>query len=422
MKTTVNKRLNETYHIEVLENGLSVLIWEKPEFAKSFFGLATNFGALHLSEEVDGVLNNFHSGIAHFLEHKMFENEDHSDVMNTFTALGCSVNAFTSYNETLYYFTSSNDDLKKPLNLLLDFVQQFKVSKASVEKEKGIIDSEYKMYQQMPGSKLIHSLFEGLFHNYPLNQDISGDSENIMAISAQELELAHSYNYHPNNMLLVAVSKLNPKEILEIIKKNQSQKEFIKIKEIKKVFPVEPLQVKQKYQEIKMNLAQGKIAMGYKFKPDSLVGSGLIKRNLIFKMFCDANFTSTNNIYQKWLNDKIINDSFMADAEVSERAMFFLLINDDINDNWSKTMDDYLQTVLKKPITDQLLSQLKKRLIGKFIRDFDQVEEIAISAMQFHWQGVELPEVLELIESIKVEDFNFIRELDWTNKAILKII
>ena len=154
MKRITNERYQETYYTETLENGLRVVLWYKPGYARSLFMMATPLGAMDLiQEDAQGNTYSYPAGIAHFLEHKMFEKQD-QDVMNEFSRMGANVNAFTSYNETAYYFSTSGS-IEGPLDLLLDFVQQLDISDASVEKEKGIIVSELNMYQQMSDSRLL---------------------------------------------------------------------------------------------------------------------------------------------------------------------------------------------------------------------------------------------------------------------------
>ena len=160
MKKHYNERYDETYFEETLDNGLRVVIWYKPNFQNSQFLFATPYGALDFKQkDALGNVIEFPSGIAHFLEHKMFESKQ-GDVMELFSQLGANVNAFTSYNETVYYFSTTNKEVKQELNFLLDFVQSLEITEASVEKEKGIIIQELNMYLQMPDSRLLFESFK----------------------------------------------------------------------------------------------------------------------------------------------------------------------------------------------------------------------------------------------------------------------
>ena len=225
MKRITNERYQETYYTETLENGLRVVLWHKPGYARSLFMMATPLGAMDLiQEDAQGNTYSYPAGIAHFLEHKMFEKQD-QDVMNEFSRMGANVNAFTSYNETAYYFSTSGA-IEGPLDLLLDFVQQLDISDASVEKEKGIIVSELNMYQQMSDSRLLMETYQSLFHEHPLKYDIGGDENSVRSTTRQQLEACYQRNYHPSTMMLVGVSGKDPEQIMEQIRRNQRSKQF----------------------------------------------------------------------------------------------------------------------------------------------------------------------------------------------------
>ena len=145
--------------------------------------------------------------------------------MSAFTEVGASVNAFTSYEETVYYFSTSND-LEKPLNMLLDFVGELKISEDSVEKEKGIIIQELRMYAQMPDSRLVNETYRSLFVEHPFSNDIGGSEESVTSITKDHLELCYRLNYHPQRMLLVVASGEEPERIFDLVDKNHSKKTF----------------------------------------------------------------------------------------------------------------------------------------------------------------------------------------------------
>lgn len=193
MKTIRNERYQESYDVETLDNGLRVVIWHKPGYARSLFMMATPLGAMDICQvDEHGTQCVYPAGIAHFLEHKMFEKKDR-DVMDDFSRMGASVNAFTSYGETAYYFSTS-EDVREPLNLLLDFVQDLDISDASVEKEKGIIVSELNMYLQMSDNRLLMETYKSLFHEHPLKYDIGGDEESVRSITRTQLEECYARN------------------------------------------------------------------------------------------------------------------------------------------------------------------------------------------------------------------------------------
>ena len=225
MKKIVNERYKESYVEETLSNGLHVVLWQKPDYQKSLFMMATPLGALDI-EQVDSKGNNyrFPAGIAHFLEHKMFETKE-GDIMEEFSKMGANVNAFTSYTETVYYFTCASD-VEKPLNLLLDFVQELNISEASVEKEKGIIIQELNMYKQMSDSRLLNETYASLFSKHPLRYDIGGDDKSVSSTTVEDLRNCYHLNYHPQRMVLVGVCSDDPKRIMEIYTQKPGREAF----------------------------------------------------------------------------------------------------------------------------------------------------------------------------------------------------
>lgn len=423
MEKIKQTRFDEVYYTETLANGLKVIIWHKPTFYNSVFCFATPFGAFNLLQEVGQQRISYHSGVAHFLEHKMFENENNSDVMEDFTRLGCNVNAFTSYLETVYHFSTTTNNTKQALNILLDFVQSFSVTNASVEKEKGIISEEFKMYLQMPDYRLAMESFKALFHTFPLNQDISGDQENIMAITKEELEEAHRINYHPSNMVLSIVTNQDPEVILSWVKENQDSKSFNPKPNIKKLYLAEPLEVVSAYQQIKMQLQQPKIAMSYKFKPQIQDKKVAFKLNYILKFWIKGYFTRLNPLYQQWRNEGLINDNFSVSAEYSPEVAFLMVSGDKLHQDFVELIDNYLQEKISKPISLALLQQLKRRCLGKFLKEFNNIEDIAVNVINACWLDFTPFEIIEIIESIQIEDFTQLNELlDFSQRAIVEII
>ena len=218
----------ETCLYEEMKNGLKVYVFHKPDFKSSYAAFGTPYGALDIHQKYHGKHYDFHPGIAHFLEHKVFEDED-GDVLSKFAELGASVNAFTSYTETVYHFSlTGEENFREALEMLLDFVQKLNISHDSIEAEKPIIIQEVSMYEQQANTRLLNETYKSLFKNYPLINDIGGDAKSVNEISKDELETCYNINYHPSNMIVSIVSFMDPEYIISIIRDNQSKKKFLK--------------------------------------------------------------------------------------------------------------------------------------------------------------------------------------------------
>ncbi len=400
MKEIYNERFQERYYTEILDNGLQVVLWQKPDFEKSFFLMATPLGALDLNQEGEGKTYCFPAGIAHFLEHKMFEDED-KDVMEFFAKMGANVNAFTSYHETAYYFSSTKDP-KEPLNLLLDFVQELKITEKSVEKEKGIIIQELEMYQQMSDARIINETLQALYKEHPLIYDIGGDAESVTAITKSQLEQCYNLNYHPSRMVLIGVSGSDPETLMETIKENQSKKPFVPITKVKRKEYQEQIQVYEKKRQIFMDVSIPKINLS--FKMEGIADAH--ERNRMewcYKMLFDLYFTSLNPKFQSWLDEEIINDSFYFEIDFGSDYGLIMFYSETNKINQFK---DMIFNVLRQidDIDENKLSLLRKRYFGQNINALNDHKKIAVNYMRNYFAGLDFFSSLEVVENIQKQD------------------
>lgn len=401
MKKHYNARFDETYYSKTLDNGLKVILWEKKDFNKSYFMMATPLGGLDLNQ-IDEAGNEyaFPAGIAHFLEHKMFENEE-CDVMDLFSQMGANVNAFTSYSETAYYFSTSEDCIK-PLHLLLDFVQELNISEESVEKEKGIIIQELEMYQQMSEVVLINESLSAVYKNHPLKYDIGGDNESVSSITKQQLEECYALNYHPSKMILVGVSSVDPEIIMKEIEENQSNKTFENCPHVQRTYTKEPKEIHETNKSINMDVGMPRVCVSYKLeKMDSPK-----ERNLnewCFKTLFDYYFSTLNPKYQSWLDEEIINSSFNFEIDFgSDYSVILFYSETKLKDKFVALIQDVITNITM--LDEQSLTQLKNRYFGMCINSLNSHQHIASSFMRNYFAGVEFFESIEDLENMNTKD------------------
>ena len=265
MKIIEYNNIKETVFQEIFDNGLNLKIIPKKGYKKTFVCLGTNYGSLtNIFKPIDGKeYQEMPLGIAHFLEHKMFEKEDESDISNKFAELGLEVNAYTDYTETVYLFYGSSN-LEAGINLLLDFVQNPYFNKESIENEKGIIKQELLMYLDSPKERLHNGLMENMFKKYPLRYDVGGTVESIFNITPELLYKCHNTFYHPSNMILVIVGDVDPIYIRDIVLENQSKKQFIEDLIIDRKFDFEDEVVNNKTSSVNMDVVRPKVTVGIK--------------------------------------------------------------------------------------------------------------------------------------------------------------
>lgn len=403
MKRVVSDRYDESYFEETMENGLHVVLWNKPGYKKSLFMLATPLGAMDMVQrDEEGNEYHFPAGIAHFLEHKMFEMGE-QDVMDLFSKMGANVNASTSYTETVYYFSTSNA-IEKPLTLLLDFVQSLQISEASVEKEKGIIIQELNMYEQMPDVRLVMETFSSLYQKHPLKYDIGGDVDSVNAITLDELRECYRRNYHPSTMVLIGIGDFQEKEVMDLIRQNQAKKTFPDIPLIHRAHFEEPKEVARPSFSFTMDVSTPKIACAYKLKgiKDSVARA---KLGWCFKMMLDARFSPLNNDFQTWLDDGIIND-FVGSEVVLGKDYGILLFYTETKkpQRFEEIAAQTIKSFAKNVMDEAVLQRLKRRYFGRSIRSLNSFEDIAISYIRDYFDGLDFFRSLDHLYSITLQD------------------
>ena len=403
MEKIYNLRFDETYYNETLSNGLEVTIFHKPEFKTTACTFGTKFGALNIHQNIDGVDYHFNPGVAHFLEHKLFEAEE-CDIMLAFNSIGANVNAFTSYDSTIYYFTTTNKEFDKPLNLLLDFVQSLNITDKSVEKEKGIIIEELKMYMNMSDVRLINESYASLYKTHPLRHDIGGTTDSVTATTKQELENCYRFNYHPSNMKLVIATAEDPNKVIEIIRNNQNNKNFEPRHNVETIYDEKTIHVNEKYKTINMDVSTPKISYAIKLGLDGLNDLERIKFEWALQILLEMHFTSINPDYQSWIDNKIITDLFWFEVDSGVNYKHIIFYNETNDD---KQYEEFIKLELDKfksmKVDKNLLSQIKKRFLGLSYRVFNDIEDIAINHLKFQLNNINYFDVIDIIVSINYE-------------------
>ena len=422
MQKHYNERYDETYYEDVLDNGLHVVVWQKPNFQNSHFLFATPYGSLDFQQkQKDGSIVSFPSGIAHFLEHKMFESED-GDVMDQFSQLGANVNAFTSYNETVYYFSTTNKDVAKELQLLLDFVQELQISEESVEKEKGIIIQELNMYLQMADSRLLFESFKSMYHKHPLNMDIGGSPETVSMTTVEDLRTCHALNYHPKRMILVAITSIDPEEIFKIVKENQASKSFPNFPGVETVIEKEPLEVCRQEYVLPMDVANVKSSISYKLKPIQCTNKERMKKEWAIRFLLESYFSNLNDDYQRWLDEGLVNDFFGYEIDFGKDYAFLLFYAEMEKEELHLFIKRQLELMEEQWISKDVLEQIKRRYYGMYVRIFDNQENIGINYIRNAFMHMDMYDVLEIIESITLEDIERAwKSLDLSNYCLTEI-
>lgn len=302
-KYTLEKLDLELYN-EKLKNGLDVYIIPKENVNGIYVTLSTKFGSVNSEFVPNGKkkMIKVPLGVAHFLEHKMFEQKDDKDPFTFYSERGCDANANTSNYKTTYLFSGANS-FSDNINFLLDYVQSPYFTDENVEKEKGIIEQEIKMYEDNPYFKIYDGILFNSFSKHPIKYPIAGTVSDVYSITKEDLYECYNTFYHPANMFLVIVGNVDANEVIDTIKANQERKKFDKFKPIELKEYDEPNKVCKKHEEVKMNIEISKLGIGYKIdcsKIDKNIND--IKTYLSILLDLKLGSTSTLNEKLKELN------------------------------------------------------------------------------------------------------------------------
>ncbi|MDQ0198627.1 EF-P 5-aminopentanol modification-associated protein YfmH [Neobacillus ginsengisoli] len=404
-KITFDQLQEELFH-EKMPNGLNVYILPKKGFNKTFATFTTKYGSVDNTfvplgkEEYVKVPD----GIAHFLEHKLFEKED-GDVFQQFSRQGASANAFTSFTRTAYLF-SSTSDVEKNLETLIDFVQDPYFSEKTVEKEKGIIGQEITMYDDNPDWRLYFGLIQNLYQNHPVKIDIAGTIESISHITKDWLYECYNTFYHPSNMLLFIVGPVDPEVYMNQVRENQAKKEYKDQPEIKRKFENEPTQAAEKKQVLEMNVQTSKCLLGIKAMHVDQTGDKLLKNELTMNVLLDLLFGKSSENYNQLYNEGLIDETFSYDY-TQEQGFGFAMIGGDTGD--ADKLADKLEKMLLEAkkgsvITEEQLERAKKKKIGSFLRAVNSPEYIANQFTRYAFNDMNLFDVVPTLEKITLKD------------------
>ncbi|MBM6753261.1 insulinase family protein [Lactobacillus alvi] len=375
METRTYSEFNQTVYETTLENGLRVRLIPMTGFHKTYAMLTTDFGAVDRSLP-DG--QPIPAGMAHFLEHKLFEKADH-DAFDLFGALGADANAFTAFTQTSYLY-STTGHFKENLDVLLDFVQTPYFTDQTVQKEIGIISQEIRMYNDNPDSRLYMGMLGNLYPHDPLADDIAGTEESLQKITPELLYAAHAAYYQPEYLTLQLAGNLDPEETLQWIKDNQAQKAFKAPTGKAITFEVADPTGKDilPYRHLTMPVSRPKVIVGLRGVQSTTDPRVRLKRQLAISLMLELLFDDTGRHYQDLYNRGIIDDSFSFNFESNRGFNFALFATETeqqaaFRDAISQLVEN--ASVELAAVKDQFM-MLKNGILGRLVGALDSPETV----------------------------------------------
>lgn len=420
MDIKVYKQLREKIYTDTLENGLRVKLIPKNEFKKTYAVLFTDFGSIDQSFIPYGKKNTivFPPGVAHFLEHQLFETEK-GDISNIFSGQGASVNAYTSNTKTAF-LCSFTSNIKQNIETLLDFIQHNKFDPCAVENEKSIILQEIQMYKDDPDWILSSGLIENLYPNHPLSYDVAGTEESIPKISVKMLQENYDTFYHPANMQLIVIGNLDPQETMNWIKDNQKLKSFQSLRPIKRMMYKESEAVIPDYREMKVSVNMPKVLVGVKGNQHKSNEKTAFRKIIQMEILLDLLFGDTSSTYLSLYNDELLDDSFSYDY-IFDRGFDYVSIGGD--SKYPEELAESIKYVLvnnqySPDMTATHFSLIKKKLIGQYIQELDSLEFIAQCFVDSPYEHYTIFDSLSVLDDITFEEVKSLAQEFFNEKVI----
>lgn len=419
-KTNIEKLKLEIYE-EKLENGLEIYIIPKNNCNNIYATFSTKYGS-NIDEFVpinSKKMKKFPLGIAHFLEHKMFEMEDGTDPFELYSNNGADANANTSNYKTTYLF-SGPQYFKENLNYLLDYVQKPYFTDKNVEKEKGIIIQEIKMYQDDPYTVLYEKAIYNSFIKHPIKIPVIGDIENVKSITKEDLYECYNTFYNPSNMFVVVTGNVDPLETIELIKQNQEKKQFDKEQQIKIKTYEEPNKVEKKSEIIKMDINLPKLALSYKINYKDM---GLDLRDALayLSIIFDINIGATSIINEQLKDEGIITSNIDFTFMYTDTHILVTIFGE--TEKIEKLSSEIEKQINNLEITEEEFDRKKLNTASSYIFMSDNIfsmnEKIMNNIIKYNEIKTDDIKYTKKLNYKKAKEI--IKELDLSNKSIVII-
>ena len=395
-----NELLNEQYYEIDHESGLKIFVMEKPDYSGAFAMFGTKYGSVDTCFRIKGEENyvSVPEGIAHFLEHKLFESEE-LDAFQRFNETGANANAFTSFDRTCYIFQCAGN-FEKNLEILLDFVKHPYFTEETVLKEQGIIGQEIRMYQDNPDWQVLFNLLRGVYHNNPVRIDIAGTIESIAEINADLLYSCYNTFYNLSNMALAVAGNVKKDDVLTIADRILKKEEPVYFEQI---VPEEDTKVKQDYIEEELGVDIKKFALGFKDNLDSILPTP--KHTLIMNLALDIIAGKVSSLYSRLIEEGLINTGFS--KEYFTGRGFSLSIFSGESHDPEKVKAEIIAEIDRikaEGISDEDFTVSLKKLYGAHIFGYNDVEDLAGNLIDAYFGGFGLFDTAELYKEVTKED------------------
>lgn len=384
---------------KILPNGLALRLLPMPEYGAVHAIYSTHFGAINRVFEQGGRTTSLPAGVAHFLEHKMFENEDGVDAFSLYAQTGASANAYTGFERTSYIFTASSE-LDRNLDILLSFVGHPHFTEQTIQKEQGIISQEIKMYEDHAEMRCFYALLECLYKNHPIKDDIAGTVESIAEITPEMLYACTDAFYNPANMVLCAAGNITMDQLLAAVERAGLPTE--KPAATTRVLPDEPVEIAQKERTFTMSIAMPLFAIGFKEMP---VEEDTAKLEVACDMLTELLCGETSTLYHSLYDEGLVQPGFGGEYGCMDGCLHFIFSGE--SEEPERVREALLTEIARQRSEGIDLEQFelcKKMMYGEAIADLESVERVASLLSSSYFRGRTPADELAAIAGITAAD------------------
>lgn len=394
-----NAQLQESIFHTKLDPGLNLYILPKKGYNKKYAIFSTRFGSIdnlfRVSANSGEEKISVPDGVAHFLEHKLFDDEE-GNVFDRFAAYGASTNAFTSFTHTTYLF-SCTDYFPENFDLLLEFVQNPYFTDESVSKEQGIIQQEIRMYEDNPQWRVYFNLLSILYQNHPVRNDIAGTSESIGKITKEILYKCYETFYHPLNMALFVTGDVSPEQVGNQVAASLARRSHAPIYGIERIYPQEQAHVAQQRIVQDLSVSQPLVNIGFKDPYNYLEGRELLCRELAAELLLEMIFGKSEPLYNELYEDGLIDEKFSA-GYVGEVTYGYSLLGGETRDaeELHARILEGIAKVRRSGLREESFYRHRRKMQGEFLRSFNSLEFIANNYLAYRFKEIDFFEIFNV--------------------------
>lgn len=393
------KSIKENAYIEEMPNGLKIIIIPKENVKKKYVIWGTHYGSIDnrfimpkTGEEVF-----VPDGVAHFLEHKMFEQENGHNSLDVLTSLGVDANAYTTNDHTAYLFETTNN-FYEALDELMDYVQNPYFTDENVEKEKGIIGQEISMYDDDPVWQMYMNALDCMYKNNAIKIDVAGTVESISKIDKDVLYKCYNTFYNPSNMVMVICGDFEPNMILQEIKKRLQKKE--EQGEIRRIYPESEKGINKAYKESKMIVSKPIFLIGFK---DDIIGREKVKRHIAIEILMNMLVGKSSELFKKMYDKGLLISPLDCDYEFTDNYAHVMFTGQSNNPEEIQMELNNQIKILKENIENEHFERIKKKVYGSYVTEYNDVANIARMFLADSFKGVNTFDYIEQYNQISVE-------------------